>query len=443
MSDANSRSLLVIDDEEMNRDMLGRRLELEGFCVAYAENGRQGLDMLARQPFDLVLLDMMMPEMNGLQVLSNVRKVRPAIELPIIMVTARTESQDVVEALKLGANDYITKPIDFAIALARVEAQLTSKRSYQQLLARPPHVNTLCNSDGSATLHVGSSVVSPSSRDFFEMLVASDRVRVNIGPYEADGVIGQGAMGIVVKAYDAALCRYVALKILAPGLARCPRSRQRFTLEGRFAAALRHENVVAIYGVSELDNVPYLVMEYVSGRSLQDLLDSGKRFTVDEIVRIGRQTALGLAAAHEMRLIHRDIKPANILLENTRNSVRIADFGLARALDQEFNISQNGLLVGTPLYMSPEQVDGKPLTPATDLFSLGSVLYALCTGQPPFAADSMSGILLAVAEKQPIPMGILNSQIPDWLIAVIEKLHAKNPQDRFESAAALAEYLAR
>ena len=381
MNNANVGSLLVIDDEELNRDMLGRRLELEGFSVALAENGRQGLGLLEEQPFDLILLDMMMPEMNGLQVLSNVRKVRSALELPILMVTARTESQDVVEALKLGANDYITKPIDFPVALARIEAQLTNKRSYRQLLNQlpAPPINTSDTSDGTRTLHTGPEVEAKSSQQFFEMLTASDQVRFNIGPYEADGVIGQGAMGIVVKAYDPSLCRYVALKILAPELAKCPKARQRFKLEGRFAAALRHENVVAIYGVSELDNVPYLVMEYVSGRSLQDILDSGTRFAVDDIVRIGRQTALGLAAAHEMRLIHRDVKPANILVENDKGSVRIADFGLARALDQEFNISQHGLLVGTPLYMSPEQVDGKPLTPASDLFSLGSVLYTLCT----------------------------------------------------------------
>ena len=149
---------------------------------------------------------------------------------------------------------------------------------------------------------------------------------------------------------------------------------------------------------------------------------------MDEIARIGRETALGLAAAHEMRLIHRDVKPANLLVEDGKGGVRIADFGLARALDQNFKISQNGLLVGTPLYMSPEQVDGKPLTPASDLFSLGSVLYTLCTGQPPFAADSMSGILLAVAEKQPAPMRIINPEIPEWLARVIEKLHAKDPR---------------
>jgi DNA-binding response OmpR family regulator len=437
-------SLLLIDDEELNRDMLGRRLELEGLSVVLAENGRQALSLLERQPFDLLLLDVMMPEMSGLQVLAKVRTKYPPLELPIIMVTANTESQDVVEALRLGANDYITKPVNFPVAMARIEMQLRSKRSHRQVLEsqQPARGKILGDIDESTTLHTGPAVNTPASHKFLEILAASDRVRVNIGPYEADGVIGQGAMGIVVKAYDPSLCRYVALKILAPELASCPTSRQRFTMEGRFGAALRHENVVTIYAVSEMDNVPYLVMEFISGRSLQDIIDTGKKFTVEEIARIGRQTALGLAAAHEMRLIHRDVKPANLLVDNNNGCVRIADFGLARALDQDINLSQKGLLVGTPLYMSPEQVDGKPLTPATDLFSLGSVLYTLCAGSLPFTAESMSGILHAVAVKQPPPLRIANPEIPAGLVEVIEKLHAKNPEDRFPSAALLAERLA-
>ena len=438
MNATRAGSLLIIDDEELNRDMLGRRLELEGFAVTLADSGRRGLSLLERESHDLVLLDMMMPEMNGLEVLAFIRKVRPAHELPVIMVTARTESQDVVEALKRGANDYITKPVDFPVALARIEKELLGKRSYRETA---PGCQAEADSvNATATLHTGTKV-SATSHEFFEMLAASDRVRVNIGVYEADGIIGRGNMGIVVKAYDLTLCRYVALKILAPELVKCPKSRQRFALEGRFAAALRHANVVSIYGVSELDSIPYLVMEYVAGHSLQELLDSGKKFSVAEIVRIGRETALGLAVAHEMRLIHRDVKPANLLIEDGTGCVRIADFGLARALDQNFNISHTGLLVGTPLYMSPEQVDGKPLTPASDLFSLGSVLYTLCTGRPPFAAESMSGILNAVAVKQPPAMRIHNPDVPDWLIELIDKLHVKDPNDRFSSAALLAEYL--
>jgi serine/threonine protein kinase len=296
------------------------------------------------------------------------------------------------------------------------------------------------NSDGTMTLYTGPQSRLPTAYQFREFLAGADSRRINIGPYEADGIIGHGAMGIVVKAYDPALCRYVALKMLAPELAKCPKSRQRFAQEGRFAAALRHPNVVSVYGVSEMEGIPYLVMEYISGQSLQQLLDLGKKFTASEIARIGRETALGLCAAHDLRLIHRDIKPANLLVENNTGNVRIADFGLARDLDHDANISQKGMLVGTPLFMSPEQVDGNPLTPASDLFSLGSVLYTLCTKQAPFSAESLSRILCAIAEKHPTPIHVHNPDIPDGLACAINNLLSKEPLQRY-TAGAFAECL--
>jgi HD-like signal output (HDOD) protein len=279
---------------------------------------------------------------------------------------------------------------------------------------------------------------SAAARGLFERLEKLGS-GARIHHYVVEDFLGRGAMGIVLKALDPGLNRHVALKILAPELADCTEAHQRFALEARYAAAIRHENVVTIFAVSEVDGVPFLVMEYVSGTSLQDRLDAGESFTVSEIICIARQTALGLAAAHEIRLIHRDIKPANILLEQSTQRVRLTDFGLARALDHDPKLSQSGTLTGTPLYMSPEQVDGKPLTTASDLFSLGSVLYTLCAGQLPFRAESMSGLLHAVAEKTPAPLRSINPAVPEWLSLLIEKLHAKEPADRLPSAAAVAE----
>ena len=204
-------------------------------------------------------------------------------------------------------------------------------------------------------------------------------------------------------------------------------------------AAIRHENVVAIFAVSETHGIPFLVMEYVRGRSLQDWHDSGKRFSIPEIVRIGRQIALGLAAAHSLRLIHRDIKPANVLLENGSNLVRISDFGLARAIDDGGRVTHDGAVVGTPLYMSPEQVNGAPLDGATDLFSLGSLLYTLCTGDVPFPADTFFGILQAVNFATPAPIRDRNPAIPERLVGVIERMHAKDPAQRPTAATVVAE----
>ena len=160
--------------------------------------------------------------------------------------------------------------------------------------------------------------------------------------------------------------------------------------------------MVDIHAVAEANGVPYLVMEYVSGRSLQDRLDQNGPLELIQILRIGMQTAAGLAKAHAQGLIHRDIKPANILLENGVPRVKITDFGLARAVD-DASLTQSGVVAGTPQYMAPEQARGEPVDHRADLFSLGSVLYAMCTGQPPFRAGNTVAVLRQVAEETPRP----------------------------------------
>jgi serine/threonine protein kinase len=261
-----------------------------------------------------------------------------------------------------------------------------------------------------------------------------------LGPYEIREVIGWGSMGIVLKAFDTTVHREVALKVLAPHLASYPTARQRFLREAR-AAAVGHRHVVLIYDVKEAKGLPYIVMEYVAGLSLQQRLNRGGPPSVEEIVRIGRQTAAGLAAAHARGVIHRDIKPANILLEAGTGRVRITDFGLARAVD-DASLTQRGVLAGTPQYMAPEQARGEELDHRADLFSLGSVLYILCTGRSPFRAANTLAVLKRVCEDEPTPVRDINPGIPDWLEDVIARLHAKAPEDRFQSAAEVAELFA-
>ncbi len=261
-----------------------------------------------------------------------------------------------------------------------------------------------------------------------------------LGPYEVVERIGQGGMGIVLKAYEPALRRLVAIKVLSPTLAGSATARRRFTREAQAAAAVSHEHVVTAHGVHEVDGLPYLVMQYIVGESLQDRLDRTGPLELVEIVRIGQQTAAGLAFAHAQGLIHRDIKPANLLLENGSARVKITDFGLARMID-DVGLTQNGLVVGTPEYMAPEQARGELVDHRADLFSLGSVLYALCTGQPPFQADSSYGVLRLVADHEPRPIRELNREIPGWLCAIVDKLMAKKPKDRYATAGEVAELL--
>jgi serine/threonine-protein kinase len=258
--------------------------------------------------------------------------------------------------------------------------------------------------------------------------------------YDVLEVIGRGGMGVVLKAFDPGLRRTVAIKVLAPHLATTATSRQRFQREARAAAAVEHENIVRVYGVAEANGLPYLVMEYVRGCSLQDRLNRGGPPALEEILRIGQEAAAGLAAAHARGLIHRDIKPANLLLEEGTGRVKLTDFGLARAVD-DVTLTQSGVIAGTPQYMAPEQAKGESLDHRADLFSLGSVLYALCTGQAPFAGNATVAVLYKVCEEQPRPILEINSAVPDWLDALIAKLHAKKPADRFQSAAEVADLL--
>ncbi len=284
----------------------------------------------------------------------------------------------------------------------------------------------------------------PESDDPLDFLAPSDDPAHlgRIGPYEVVDVIGRGGMGVVLKALDPSLNRFVAIKVLAPALATSASARRRFAREGQAAAAICHDHVVAIHAVDASGGLPYLVMQYVAGKSLQDRIDGTGPLPVEEIVRIGMQAARGLEAAHGVGLIHRDVKPSNILLEHGVERVKLVDFGLARAAD-DASLTQSGVVAGTPQYMSPEQAGGEPVDHRADLFSLGSVLYALCTGRPPFRAESTMAVLRRVSDDTPRPIRGLNPEIPDWLEAIIARLHAKDPAGRFQTAAEVAHLLGR
>jgi WD40 repeat protein len=263
-----------------------------------------------------------------------------------------------------------------------------------------------------------------------------------LGHYEVREVVGQGGMGLVLKAFDQTLQRVVAIKVMASQLSNSASARKRFVREAQAAAAVRNEHVIDIHAVEGASERPYLVMEYVSGVSLQERLERSGPLEIKEILRIGIQTAAGLAAAHAQGLVHRDVKPANILLENGVERVKLTDFGLARAVD-DASITQSGVVAGTPQYMAPEQARGEAVDHRADLFSLGSVLYALCTGHAPFRASGTLAVLKRVCEETPRPIEEINPEVPDWLVAIIARLHAKDPADRFQSAAEVAEVLSK
>jgi serine/threonine protein kinase/uncharacterized protein (DUF2141 family) len=283
-----------------------------------------------------------------------------------------------------------------------------------------------------------------------------------LGPYRVLKVLGIGGMGVVFLAEDPQLRRLVALKTMRLSLAANPEARQRFLREAQAAAALSHDHIVTIHQVGQDRDVPYLAMQLLQGETLEDRLNRRGKLPIAEVLRVGREIAEGLGAAHECGLVHRDIKPGNIWLEAERDRVKILDFGLAKSGDAleiarakasspEADtplvslspvLTHTGTLLGTPAYMAPEQALGLSVDQRSDLFSLGCVLYRMCTGVVPFKGRDINETLRALTKDNPRPPRQLNPAVPPTLSALVMKLLAKRREDRPAAARAVVEVLA-
>ncbi|MGB0600012.1 MAG: bifunctional serine/threonine-protein kinase/formylglycine-generating enzyme family protein [Rubripirellula sp.] len=276
-----------------------------------------------------------------------------------------------------------------------------------------------------------SKYLSPSQRDGW---------LGKLEHYDIEKFLGSGAFGVVAKAFDEKLHRIVAIKLLNPELATISPPRKRFIREARAAASISQENVVAIYAVEE-EPTPYLVLEYVPGPTLKEHMDSQGPLDLAEVIAISKQVAKGLAAAHETNVVHRDIKPANIMLfKDGGLKAKITDFGLARAVD-DFSLTRSGVISGTPMFMAPEQARGETLDSRTDLFSLGSMMYQMIGGRPPFRAANTIALLKRVCDDTPRSLSDVMPGTPDWIETIVSKLMEKSREDRFQTAAEVANLL--
>ena len=261
-----------------------------------------------------------------------------------------------------------------------------------------------------------------------------------LGGYDIVGIVGRGGMGVVLKAFDRDLKRFVAMKVLAPHLAHSSVARKRFAREAQAAAAVVDPHAIAIHHVQPAGRLPFLVMPLLAGESLSQRLKAQAPLALAEVLRIGMQAAAGLAAAHEQGLVHRDVKPANIFLEKGVERVVITDFGLARAAD-DVSLTRLGVVAGTPEYMSPEQARGEALDGRSDLFSLGCVLYEMATGVSPFRTDSTIATLRRIVDEQPAAIASLAPELPPWFSCIVERLLSKDPAQRFASASEVSQLL--
>lgn len=307
----------------------------------------------------------------------------------------------------------------------------------QQYLPDDP--NDLDRLGDSAVDDAGWSSGSQDYQRLLDSLGPTDDPQMlgRMGHFEVSAIIGSGGMGIVLKAFEPQLSRFVAIKVLSPDQWNNENARLRFAREARAAAAVVHENVVEIHSVSTDGDIPYYSMTYLRGETLADRIKNRGALDVDEILRISKQMADGIAAAHKQGLVHRDLKPANVFLSQGAERVHITDFGLAK-VEGEDQLTKTGCLAGTPAFMSPEQIKAEPLDARSDLFSLGSVIYSMCTGVSPFRRDRAIQTVRMICDESPERLEDVNPAIPTWLAAIVARLHQRNPIERYQSASDLS-----
>ena len=291
-------------------------------------------------------------------------------------------------------------------------------------------------------LNAGQTVaVDASTVSFLRPAQQPDEIG-RLGGYRILQVLGSGGMGVVYRAEDPSLKRLVALKVMKPTVAATGSAKERFLREAQFTAAIEHDHIVQIYQVGEDFGVPFIAMPLLRGESLKSRLGRTGYMPQSDVVRIGKEVSAGLAAAHERGLIHRDIKPDNIWIEEKTGRVKILDFGLVRSVSDDTELTQSGMVLGTPKYMAPEQAQGHVVDHRSDLFSLGSVLYHLATGKPAFDGNNLTATLMAVVHQEPQPIEALSPEIHPQLATLIAALVQKDRDKRPQSASLVSQRLA-
>jgi CheY-like chemotaxis protein len=480
--------LLVVDDVEDNRAVLERRLTRQGHTVESVSGGHAALACLAKKKFDLVLLDVLMPDLDGLAVLERM-KADPALrDIPVIMISALDDVTSVVRCIERGAEDHLTKPFDPVLLRARISACLEKKRLRDvelEYLEEVRRVIQAATAVEAGTYETGTLAAVAERGDelgrlarVFDGMANQVRARENrlrdqvealrlaieeakattrqttprempnlpsgelfAGRYEILEEVGSGGMGMVYRAIDRDLGEQVAVKTLRPELLRDPTLIERFKSEIRLARHISNKHVVRTHDFGERDGICYLTMEYVEGITVRELLDTRGNLGVGPTLAIAAQLAHSLVAAHEQGVIHRDIKPQNLLLDR-EGGLKVMDFGVARLAAGPSRLTEVGMVIGTPDYMAPEQMLGEAVTDRSDLYSMGVVLFECLTGRLPFVASSTVALIAkSLHERPPEPSG-LNPEVPGALSALVLRLLAKDPADRPAGAEEVGRLLA-
>ncbi len=284
----------------------------------------------------------------------------------------------------------------------------------------------------------GSGIGTHDGADVFPADLGSSKNR--LGRYELIQTIGTGTNGTAYLARDPKINRRVAIKAIDFSVEFVPEeldgARRRFLREAQTAGRLNHPDIVTIYDIGEHDGLGFIAMEFVQGRPLSEYTERDKLLPVPVVLEIGARVADALHYAHRQNVVHRDIKPANIMYDSVSRSLKITDFGIARLIDA--SRTRTGIVLGTPLFMSPEQLEGENVNGHTDLFALGVTLYQLLTARPPFHGDSMTKLMFVIANEPHPAASSIRPQLSDQVDSILDRALAKRPEQRFESGAAMA-----
>jgi CheY-like chemotaxis protein len=375
-------NVVVVDDTAINRMLLGGILEDAGYAVRVASGGMEAIAMIEREPPDLVLLDIQMPEMNGYQVCRRLKALPRLAAIPVIFISALDEVSEKLKGFEAGGVDYVTKPFESAEVLARVGSQVKLFRLQRELRERNVELQRR-NAD----------LMRANEKTERVFLALSDALPGTVldDTYRLEVKIGEGGFGAVFRGLHLGLQRPVAVKVLRPATANAPGELARFRREGIAACRIAHPNAVEVIDFSVSSNgIAYLVMELLRGRTLGALLRETPIVAAARCVEIIGPVCDALAAAHAAGIVHRDIKPDNVILHQAGGGevVKVVDFGIARLMDEKSDdgvpLTRHGGLVGTPLYMAPERLLGRPYDERSDVYSVGVLAYLMLTGAMPF-----------------------------------------------------------
>ena len=403
--DGNDRILVVEDDDQL-RNLLVAVLSSEGYDVDCAESGDIALPLVEKYDYQLILSDVMMPGISGMEFLEQVKRIRPKVEF--IIMTGYPKVDAAVQAIKIGAFDYISKPFELSEIRERINAGIEhGKMIHSQILA-----STILNEKSTRYL-AGYSIVR---------------------------TLGEGSMGVVFLAERLVnkKAKKFAMKIIKnQSVSGKNEAVERFFKEAKTAGQLNHPNIIRVleHGYAREENIPYLVMEYFKGQTLKKAVQTKLNLDFKTKVRIILQIAFAVDISHQYKIIHRDIKPDNIMIAEDGHA-KLADFGIAQLPDSEqTNVMK---IIGTPYYLAPEGYNSPKVGSQADIYSLGTVAYELWVGVRPFDAETISALGFKVQTENPIEPLKIDKNFPVNLQAILEKMLKKEVKDRYQTGGEVA-----